>query len=90
MQQLRQWIVAQAELRIARLVGWAMVNRAGSHHPRHHHPIAILSGVYYVTAGSPEALRDLCAEAGVPEATAGPMLRAIADAMDEQPSGGAR
>lgn len=37
-------------------VGWAMVNRVGSHHPRHQHRVAILSGVYYVTVGSPEAL----------------------------------
>jgi Putative 2OG-Fe(II) oxygenase len=37
-------------------VAWAMVNRAGSHHPRHQHRIATLSGVYYVTAGSPEAI----------------------------------
>jgi hypothetical protein len=30
------------------LVGWAMVNRAGSHHPRHQHRVAVLTGVYYV------------------------------------------
>jgi hypothetical protein len=34
------------------LVGWAMVNRAGSQHPRHQHRIAILSGIYYVAAGN--------------------------------------
>lgn len=34
-------------------IAWAMVNRAGSHHPRHQHRIATLSGVYYVAAGSP-------------------------------------
>jgi len=32
---------------------WAMVNRAGSEHPRHQHRIALLSGVYYVAAGDP-------------------------------------
>jgi hypothetical protein len=37
-------------------VAWAMVNRAGSHHPRHQHRAASLSGVYYVTVGSPEVL----------------------------------
>jgi Putative 2OG-Fe(II) oxygenase len=38
------------------LVGWAMVNRAGSKHPRHQHRAAILAGVYYVAAGSPELI----------------------------------
>lgn len=53
-QELRATIV---ELLGARSpVAWAMVNRAGSHHPRHQHRVAILSGVYYVTAGSPEAI----------------------------------
>ena len=37
-------------------IAWVMVNRAGSHHPRHQHRIASLTGVYYVTAGSPEAI----------------------------------
>jgi hypothetical protein len=36
------------------LVGWPMVNRAGSQHPRHQHRAAILVGVYYVAVGSPE------------------------------------
>lgn len=53
-QDLRQTI---AEIVGARLpVAWAMVNRAGSQHPRHQHRVAILSGVYYVTAGSPDAI----------------------------------
>jgi hypothetical protein len=53
-QQLREAI---AEIVGARSpVGWAMVNRAGSHHPRHQHRIASLSGVYYVTAGSQAAI----------------------------------
>lgn len=34
-------------------VGWAMVNRGGSHHPRHQHRNARIVGVYYVTAGDP-------------------------------------
>lgn len=38
------------------LVGWAMVNRAGSQHPRHQHRIAIVSGIYYVTSGNTEAM----------------------------------
>src|SRR5512143_377045 len=53
-QELRVTIV---ELLGARSpVALAMVNRAGSHHPRHQHRVASLSGVYYVTAGSPEAI----------------------------------
>lgn len=38
------------------LVGWAMVNRAGSQHPRHQHRVASLTGIYYVAAGSAESL----------------------------------
>src|SRR4029077_11198163 len=38
------------------LVGWAMVNRAGSQHPRHQHRMASLTGVYYVAAGNLEAV----------------------------------
>lgn len=34
-----------------RVVSWAMVNRAGSHHPRHNHRTAAWSGVYYVDPG---------------------------------------
>lgn len=37
-------------------VGWAMVNRAGSQHPRHQHRMASLTGVYYVAAGSVDAI----------------------------------
>lgn len=37
-------------------VGWAMVNRAGSQHPRHQHRIAILTGIYYVAAGNTAAV----------------------------------
>lgn len=37
-------------------VAWAMVNRAGSQHPRHQHRAALLSGVYYVAAGSMDAV----------------------------------
>jgi hypothetical protein len=53
-QAFRQVIVEMVGARS--LVAWAMVNRAGSHHPRHQHRIAILSGVYYVTAGSPDVI----------------------------------
>jgi hypothetical protein len=53
-QELRQQIVA--EMGASRLVGWAMVNRAGSHHPRHQHRVAVLTGIYYVTAGSEDAI----------------------------------
>jgi hypothetical protein len=50
-QQLRQTIVDLIGARSP--VAWAMVNRAGSHHPRHQHRTAILVGVYYVDAGEP-------------------------------------
>lgn len=53
-QELRRAIVA--ELGAPRPIAWAMVNRAGSQHPRHQHRIAILSGVYYVTSGSEDAI----------------------------------
>lgn len=33
------------------LVGWAMINWGGSHHPRHRHDGSIVSGVYYVNPG---------------------------------------
>lgn len=32
-------------------VGWAMVGRHGTRHPRHHHAWSVLSGVYYVDPG---------------------------------------
>ena len=53
-QQLRQAIGLMAGS--SSLVAWAMVNRAGSYHPRHQHRIAALTGIYYVTAGSQEAI----------------------------------
>lgn len=53
-QRLRQALVEMVGARAP--VGWAMVNRAGSHHPRHQHPIAVLTGIYYVAAGSPDAI----------------------------------
>jgi Putative 2OG-Fe(II) oxygenase len=37
-------------------ISWAMVNRVGSHHPRHQHRASILMGVYYVTVGNEEAI----------------------------------
>ena len=54
-QELRQTIIEMVG-GTRSLVAWAMVNRAGSHHPRHQHRIAILSGVYYVAAGSADAI----------------------------------
>jgi len=36
------------------MLGWAMINRRGSHHPRHIHQGASLTGVYYVDAGDAE------------------------------------
>jgi hypothetical protein len=53
-QALRQMIVD--ELGSPRPVGWAMVNRVGSHHPRHQHRNAILTGIYYVAAGSEDSI----------------------------------
>ena len=53
-QELRQVIIETVGARS--LVAWTMVNRAGSYHPRHQHRIATLSGVYYVTAGSADAI----------------------------------
>ena len=53
-QALRQRVIA--ELGAPRVVAWAMVNRAGSHHPRHQHRVAVLTGVYYVTSGSEDAI----------------------------------
>jgi hypothetical protein len=53
-QELRQAIVDMVGARS--LVGWTMVNRAGSQHPRHQHRVAILTGVYYVAAGSADSI----------------------------------
>src|SRR5580765_3106068 len=53
-QELRQAIVDQ--IGTPHPIAWAMVNRAGSHHPRHQHRTAILVGVFYVTIGSPDAI----------------------------------
>lgn len=52
-QELRSAIV---EMVGASPIGWVMVNQRGSHHPRHQHTIARLVGVYYVTAGSEDAI----------------------------------
>jgi len=48
-QELRRRVVDQ--VRSPRLVAWAIVNRAGSWHPRHQHRAAALAGVCYVAAG---------------------------------------
>jgi hypothetical protein len=53
-QELRRTIATMVGART--LVAWAMVNRAGSRHPRHQHRVALLTGVYYVEAGSPDAI----------------------------------
>jgi hypothetical protein len=53
-QELRQVIVETVGAKSP--IAWAMVNRAGSQHPRHQHRAAILSGVYYVTSGSADAI----------------------------------
>jgi hypothetical protein len=53
-QELRQTIVDL--IGAPSPVAWAMVNRAGSQHPRHQHRIATLSGIYYVTRGSEDAI----------------------------------
>jgi hypothetical protein len=49
-QELRQALIEAVWGRS--LVGWAMVNREGSQHPRHQHRAAILTGIYYVTVGN--------------------------------------
>ena len=53
-QELHKEIVARIGAQSP--VAWTMVNRAGNHHPRHQHRAAKLVGVYYVTAGSPDAI----------------------------------
>ena len=53
-QELRRTIVEMIGARSP--VAWTMVNRAGSRHPRHQHRVAILTGVYYVAAGSSDAI----------------------------------
>jgi hypothetical protein len=52
-QELHQVIIDQVGVPAS--ISWAMVNRRGSQHPRHQHS-AILAGVYYVTAGSADAI----------------------------------
>lgn len=53
-QSLREWVAGQ--LGSSKLVAWAMVNRAGSYHPRHQHRVASLTGIYYVAAGSEDSI----------------------------------
>jgi hypothetical protein len=53
-QTLRRWIIT--EVGAMHPVGWAMVNRLGSHHPRHQHRAALLTGIFYVTPGSEDAI----------------------------------
>lgn len=54
-QELRRTVIQMVGAR-SPVVAWAMVNRAGSQHPRHQHRAAILSGVYYVLAGNHDAI----------------------------------
>lgn len=42
-----------ALLPTCRLVGWAMVNKNGSHHPRHVHGGCAIVGIVYITPGDP-------------------------------------
>src|SRR5207244_8132587 len=53
-QQLHQVIAEMAGSRS--LIGWTIVNRAGSYHPRHQHRIATITGIYYVAAGNPDTI----------------------------------
>lgn len=53
-QELRETLVEAVGARA--LVGWTMVNRSGSRHPRHQHRAAVITGIYYVAAGSAEAI----------------------------------
>lgn len=55
-QELRRLVVSTVGVGSSRLVGWAMVNRAGSQHPRHQHRVASLTGVYYVAVGNEDAI----------------------------------
>lgn len=60
-QKLRECVVELTNS-AQRLVAWAMVNRAGSHHPRHQHRAALLTGLYYVTPGNEEEVTPTCFE----------------------------
>lgn len=53
-QELCQALIERVGARA--LIGWAMVNKAGSQHPRHQHRAASLTGIYYVTVGNPGAV----------------------------------
>lgn len=61
-QELRRFIVD--EIGAPRPVGWAMINRAGSHHPRHQHRAAMLTGIYYVAPGDENAITPTIYECG--------------------------
>lgn len=54
-QELRDVVAGALGVAASKLVAWAMLNRAGSHHPRHQHRVAMITGVYYVAVGNEDA-----------------------------------
>ena len=50
-QVLRDQILGCVTARADQVSSWAMVSRAGDHHPRHVHQGAVASAVYYVDSG---------------------------------------
>ena len=73
-QELRQRIAD--DLGLPRIVGWAMVNRGGSSHPRHQHRAAALTGIYYVNPGSEDAITPTIFECLTDPRTLTPQQRA--------------
>lgn len=59
--------ISRAYMSDRTLVGWAMVNADGSHHPRHRHDGSATSGVYYVCAGGPPLAPTIFEVPGVGE-----------------------
>ena len=51
-QQLRDVVAGTVGVAVSTIVAWAMLNRGGSHHPRHQHRVAMITGVYYVAVGN--------------------------------------
>jgi hypothetical protein len=52
--ELRDVVARTVGIAPSKFVAWAMLNRAGSHHPRHQHRVAMITGVYYVAVGDEE------------------------------------